>query len=299
MTSVNVILNEEERSSPPNIPQTILGKDGAPMVLIPAGDFQMGSGPGILYTSATTPVHTVYVDAFYMDVHEVTLEQYNQFIRATGHRPLLDNISVFSPTDRHPIVGVNWHDAIAYAKWQTATRLRRNGRKRQGAVWTQKNHPWGERCTGWLNTVYRRNLTHWITVQFADKNLSKVWDREREPEDNWADENLDDGYAYTAPVGSYPPNGYGLYDMAGNVWEWCYDAYDENFYANSPYRNPIADIIVKDEKDNIIGINKLRVSRGAGWNDGPPSVWIASRREVDPQVRWGNTGFRCVKSVTP
>ena len=50
---------------------------------------------------------------------------------------------------------------------------------------------------------------------FADKNLSKVWDRERKPEDNWADKNLDDGYTYTAPVGSYPPNGYGLYDMAG------------------------------------------------------------------------------------
>ena len=284
----DVILNEEERSSPPNIPQTILGKDGAPMVLIPAGDFQMGSGPGILYTSATTPVHTVYVDAFYMDVHEVTLEQYNQFIRATGHRPLLDNISVFSPTDRHPIVGVNWHDAIAYAKWagkRLPTEAEWEKAARGGLV--QKNHSWGDATLDGTQ------------CNFADKNLSKVWDREREPEDNWADENLDDGYAYTAPVGSYPPNGYGLYDMAGNVWEWCYDAYDENFYANSPYRNPIADIIVKDEKDNIIGINKLRVSRGAGWNDGPPSVWIASRREVDPQVRWGNTGFRCVKSVTP
>ena len=250
----DVILNEEERSSPPNIPQTILGKDGAPMVLIPAGDFQMGSGPGILYTSATTPVHTVYVDAFYMDVHEVTLEQYNQFIRATGHRPLLDNISVFSPTDRHPIVGVNWHDAIAYAKWagkRLPTEAEWEKAARGGLV--QKNHSWGDATLDGTQ------------CNFADKNLSKVWDREREPEDNWADENLDDGYAYTAPVGSYPPNGYGLYDMAGNVWEWCYDAYDENFYANSPYRNPIADIIVKDEKDNIIGINKLRVSRGASW----------------------------------
>ena len=281
-------LNEKARSPSPNIPQTILGKDGAPMVLIPAGDFQMGSGPGGTYNSATTPPHTVYVDAFYMDVHEVTVGQYNQFIRATGHRPLFDNISVFSPTDRHPVVFVSWHDAMAYAKWvgkRLPTEAEWEKAARDGLV--QKNHSWGDATLDGTQ------------CNFADKSLRTIWNREREPEDNWADENLDDGYAYTAPVGSYPPNGYGLYDMTGNVWEWCFDAYDENFYANSPYQNPIADIIVKDEKNNIIGINKLRVSRGAGWNDGPPSVWIASRREVDPQVRWGNTGFRCVKSVTP
>ena len=281
-------LNEKARSPSPNIPQTILGKDGAPMVLIPAGDFQMGSGPGGTYNSATTPPHTVYVDAFYMDVHEVTVGQYNQFIRATGHRPLFDNISVFSPTDRHPVVFVSWHDAMAYAKWvgkRLPTEAEWEKAARDGLV--QKNHSWGDATLDGTQ------------CNFADKSLRTIWNREREPEDNWADENLDDGYAYTAPVGSYPPNGYGLYDMTGNVWEWCFDAYDENFYANSPYQNPIADIIVKDEKNNIIGINKLRVSRGAAWNDGPPSVWIASRREVDPHVRWGNTGFRCVKSVTP
>ena len=281
-------LNEKARSPSPNIPQTILGKDGAPMVLIPAGDFQMGSGPGTTYSADTTPAHTVYVDAFYMDVHEVTVGQYNQFIRATGHRPLFDNISVFSPTDRHPVVFVSWHDAMAYAKWvgkRLPTEAEWEKAARGGLV--QKNHSWGDATLDGTQ------------CNFADKSLRTIWNREREPEDNWADENLDDGYAYTAPVGSYPPNGYGLYDMTGNVWEWCFDAYDENFYANSPYQNPIADIIVKDEKNNIIGINKLCVSRGAAWNDGPPSVWIASRREVDPHVRWGNTGFRCAKSVTP
>ncbi len=284
----DVILNDEARASSPNVPQTILGDDGAPMVLIPAGEFQMGSGPGTTYNSPTIPVHTVHIDAFYMDVHEVTLEQYNQFIRATGHRLLLDNISVYSPTNRHPVVFVSWLDAMAYAKWagkRLPTEAEWEKAARGGLV--GKEHPWGNAALDGTQ------------CNFADKSLSDVWDRGGNDGDNWADKNIDDGYVYTAPVGSYPPNGYGLYDMAGNVWEWCFDAYDENFYSNSPYRNPIADIIVKDEKNNIIEINKLRVSRGASWNDGPPSVWIASRREVDPHVRWGNTGFRCAKSVTP
>lgn len=284
----DIILNEEARSPSPNMPQTILGKDGAPMVLIPAGEFQMGSGPGTTYNSPTIPVHTVYIDAFYIDVHEVTLEQYNKFIRATGHRPLLDNISVYSPRDRHPVVFVSWHDAMAYAKWagkRLPTEAEWEKAARGGLV--GKEHPWGNAALDGTQ------------CNFADKSLSKVWDRGGNDGDNWADKNIDDGYVYTAPVGSYPPNGYGLYDMAGNVWEWCFDAYDENFYANSPYRNPIADIIVKDKENNIVDINKLRVSRGASWNDGPPSVWIASRRQADPHVQWGNTGFRCVKPVTP
>ena len=280
-----VSINEKERLLTPNVPQTVLGEDRVPMVLIPAGEFQMGSGPGTTYNSDTIPVHTVYVDAFYMDVHEVTLGQYNQFIRATRHRLLLDNIPVYSPTDRHPVVGVSWHDAMAYAEWagkRLPTEAEWEKAARGGLI--GKEHPWGD------------TLLDGTQCNFADKNLGNA---DRGQGDDYADKNIDDGYVYTAPVGSYPPNGYGLYDMAGNVWEWCFDAYDENFYANSPCRNPIADIIVKDEENNIIGINKLRVSRGASWNDGPPSVWIASRREADPYVRWGNTGFRCVKSVTP
>ena len=150
-----------------------------------------------------------------------------------------------------------------------------------------KEHPWGNAPLDGTQ------------CNFADKSLSTVWKRTGNDRYNRAEKNINDGYTYTAPVGSYPPNGYGLYDIAGNVWEWCFDAYDENFYASSPYRNPIADIIVKDKENNIVGINKLRVSRGASWNDRPPSVWIASRRQADPHVRWGNTGFRCVKSVTP
>ena len=280
----DIILNDEVRASSPNVPQTILGDDGAPMVLIPAGEFQMGSGPGTTYNSDTTPVHTVHLDAFYMDVHEVTIGQYNQFVRETGHPPLF--ASMYSPTDRHPVVSVSWHDALAYAKWagkRLPTEAEWEKAARGGLV--GKEHPWGNAALDGTQ------------CNFADKSLSEVWDRERVPDNNWADRNIDDGYVYTAPVGSYPPNGYGLYDMAGNVWEWCFDAYDENFYASSPSRNPIADIITTDPENNRITVNDLRVTRGAGWNDGPQSVWIASRREAAPHVQWLNTGFRCVQAV--
>ena len=283
----DVILNEEVRSPSSNMRQTILGKDGAPMVLIPAGEFQMGSRYDTMGNDATRPMHTVYINAFYIDVHEVTIGQYNQFARETGHRPLPVNVPQYFPTDRHPVVGVSWHDAMAYAKWASKrlpTEAEWEKAARGGLV--QKNHSWGDAALDGTQ------------CNFADKNLKIIWNREREPEDNWADENLDDGYAYTAPVGSYPPNGYGLYDMAGNVWEWCFDAYDENFYANSPRRNPIADIIIRDP-ENRITVNELRVTRGAGWNDGPRNMWIASRREAASHVQWLNTGFRCVKPVTP
>ena len=282
----DVILNEEARAPSPKMPQTILGKDGAPMVLIPAGDFQMGHNGN----PTTEPVHTVYVDAFYIDVHEVTVGQYNQFVHETGHDPLPNWVSMYSPTDRHPVVGVDWHDAIAYAKWagkRLPTEAEWEKAARGGLV--GEYHAWGNAALDGTQ------------CNFADKNLSKVWDREREQEDNWADKNLDDGYTYTAPVGSYPPNGYGLYDMAGNVWEWCFDAYDENFYANSPYRNPIADIIMRDAPDNVITVNKMRVARGTSWFDAPDSVWIASR------LGWStesvklpfNIGLRCARSETP
>ena len=280
--------NEEMPSSALNVPQTILGADTAPMVLIPAGEFQMGSRRDTIGNDATRPMHVVYLDAFYIDKYEVTIGQYNQFVRATNYHPLPHWVYQYSPTDAHPVIGVSWHDARAYAKWagkRLPTEAEWEKAARGGLV--QKNHAWGDAAVDGTQ------------CNFADKSLRIIWDREREPEDNWADENLDDGYAYTAPIGSYPPNGYGIYDMEGNVWEWCFDAYDENFYANSPYQNPIAEILIKDGANNIVAVNKLRVTRGASWHDGPLSVWIASRLGQSPEGEFTNVGFRCVKSATP
>ena len=285
-------LNEKARSPSPNIPQTILGKDGAPMVLIPAGEFRMGSN----YRGVEQPVHTVYVDAFYMDVHEVTVGQYNQFVHATGHRAPPN--PGYPLTDRHPIVNVSWHDAMAYAKW-AGKRLPTEAeweKAARGGLAGQK-YPWG-------NTP-----PDGTQCNFADKNLSRVWNRESivEVAGNWfragddpSDKSSDDGYIYAAPVGSYPPNGFGLYDMAGNVSEWCFDAYDENFYASSPQENPIASIIIRDPENNKTTINELRVSRGGNWVFPAWAVQVSSRANGARSTGvWTTNGFRCAKSVTP
>ena len=294
----DIVLNEEARSPSSNIPQTVLGKDGAPMVLIPAGEFQMGHNGN----TTTSPVHTVYADAFYMDVHEVTVGQYNQFVRATGHPspPLPDwaSASPLNSRDRHPIVNVTWHDAMAYAKW-AGKRLPTEAeweKASRGGLEGQR-YPWGNAPPDGTQ------------CNFADQNLSKVWDSERTVQiakhpikkagDDWSDKYIDDGYAHTAPVGSYPPNGYGLYDMAGNVWEWCFDAHDENFYANSPRRNPIASIIIRDAENNRVTVNDLRVARGGSWFDRAEDMQVSGRGNGAISTgMWTTNGFRCVKSAS-
>ena len=202
--------------------EIIWKKDGAKMVLIPVGSFSMGSN----VFADEQPIHTVHVDAFYMDAYEVTVGQYKQFVSATGHRSLPDWSSGYSPTDNHPVVGVSWGDAVAYATWagkRLPTEAEWEYAARGGL--SGKWYPWGYSDPG-------ENQAN-----FADKNVDQ-WLRDLGPDYTWADLSVDDSYQFTAPVGSFLANGYGLYDMAGNVWEWCSDWYDENYYGISPLKNP-------------------------------------------------------------
>ena len=286
------------------------------MVLIPAGDFEMGSN----YKEAREdekPEHTVYLDAFYIDKYEVTVGQYKQFIQATGHRaPDWDEGSEISPTDQHPIIHVSWHDALAYAKWvdkRLPTEAEWEKAARGGIVGTK--YTWGDA------------IPNGTQCNFADKNLAQIWnvDRIKEMiEDNtkkkinvdwlkeeikkkvdvdWMDENSDDGYGGAAPVGSFPPNGSSLHDMAGNVWEWCLDAYQADFYSSSPRRNPIAGansvttMINRFRNKNLT--NDSRVLRGDSFVNSAGGVGVAHRVDSASTGADNALGFRCVRSVTP
>jgi len=235
------------------------------MVLIPAGEFSMGDHHGDLHDGCR-PVHTVYLDEFYIDKYEVTVGQYKKFIEATGHRaPNWDSVSQYSPTDQHPIISVSWHDAAAYAQWagkRLPTEAQWEKAARGGLV--GKKYPWGDEI-----------ITH-DDANYSGTGGKDKWDRS------------------TAPVGSFPPNGYDLYDMAGNVYEWCADEYSGNYYGNSPEDNPTGPgEPVLFVNDDLTSVTTPRVVRGGSWYFYNYHLRCAYRNNVGPTYSYYIFGFRC------
>lgn len=251
------------------------------MVLIPAGEFQLGSISGEA-GNVEQPGHSVYVDAFYIDIYEVTNSDFKKFIDANTEWQM-ENIDIrfhdgnylahwtenSYPSDKadHPVLNVSWYAASAYANWldkrlPTEAEWEKAAR---GGIEGQK-YPWG----------------HSI-------------------DDTKANFSLNVGYSgSTKSVGEYPPNGYGLYDIVGNVLEWCLDAYDRNYYEDVSDSNPIAGAdTVMDIIDNVFDITTTRSVRGGLWvESGQPRIWITHRRGNNPVQTSRLTGFRCAKSAT-
>ena len=257
------------RTTAPRLPTTaakIVGNDGAEMVLIPAGKFQMGSDNG---EADEKPVHTVYVNAFYMDVYEVTNAQFKVFVDAEpewqksripakyhdgDYLKRWPGNSYPSGRGDHPVVFVSWYAAMAYAEW-AGKRLPTEAeweKAARGGLQGQK-YPWGNGLDA-SQANYSRNL------------------------------------GGTTAIGSYDANGYGLYDMAGNVWEWCVDAYRKDFYAVSPSRNPA---YLTDQT------NTSRVLRGGSWHLSAQYLRVAYRDYYTPTNSYSYLGFRCARAVTP
>ena len=232
-------------------------KDGKEMVLIPVGSFEMGDhfSEG---EEDELPVHKVTLDAFYMDTHEVTVGQFKQFVNQTGYDydHMWNDVAKYSPGDDYPMIYVNWNDATAYAEWagkRLPTEAEWEYAARGGLV--GQRYVWGD------DEKLARDYANYEWVEGKDK-----WE-------------------LCSPVGSFKPNGYGLYDMAGNVLEWCADRYDGNYYTNSPANNP------QGREDSIY---KYRVLRGGSWLALTNSLRVAYRPIDNPNSRYIYYGFRCV-----
>ena len=296
------------------------------MVWIPPGKFTMGAGDAL---PDEKPIHDVKLAGFWMDKTEVTNEQFARFVQATNYvtvaerkpdpklfpgvpeEKLVPGSAVFTPPpsvtdlhnvmqwwsyvpganwqhpegpsssiagrEKHPVVHVCWDDAQAYCRW-AGKRLpteaeweyaARGGQERAQFVWGNEKQPQG-----------RPMMNSWQGL-FPNENTGE------------------DGFKGTAPVASFPPNGYGLYDMAGNVWEWCADWYLPDYYAKSPRENPRGPETSFDE--NEPGVWK-RVTRGGSWMCSDlycRGYRPSARMKTAPDTGLQNTGFRCAKTAEP
>jgi formylglycine-generating enzyme required for sulfatase activity len=286
---------------------TVVPSDVTPstagMVLVEAGSFWMGSRDGYV-DDGESPVHEVHLEAFRMDETAVTNRQFAEFVGITGHvtdaerfgwsfvfggllpddfpdtrgiasapwwrqvyeadwrRPEGPHASIDDRLD-HPVVHVSWADASAYAAW-TGKRLPTEAeweRAARGGL-EHATFPWGDE------------------LEPDGEHRMNVWQGEF-PADNTAA----DGWVGTAPVRSYPPNGLGLYEVTGNVWEWVADWFADDAYRSQPAASPTGP-----------KAGQLRVMRGGSYLCHASycrRYRVAARSASEPESSTGNTGFRC------
>jgi len=225
-------------------------KDGSVLVLVPGGEFEMGDGK-----DSDCPKHRVWLDAYYIGVYCVTNGQYARFVREGRGREPDNEKWKDGALANHPVVDVSWDDAEAYAKWAgcelpTEAQWEKAARGPGNLI-----YPWGNE---WDEAKCRNNKNK------GSEETAVVWE-----------------YAAGA-------SGYGTYQQSGNVWEWCRDWYDEDYYKQAGAdRNPTGSTS-----------GSSRVCRGGSWRNGVASYFRgASRRGNDPAYRYDIRGVRLVRTV--
>ena len=280
---------------------TIRGADCKEMVLVSSGYFYMGSESGGRYGDKhETPVHRVWVDDFYMDTHEVTVGEYKRFLKTTPTRNLPELVAKYAPTDSHPVVGIKWEEAAAYCAWAGELLPSEAQWEKAARGETGFKYPWGNasvKIGEWYLVVVKvlpiLSLKDEARANYCDYNCQT----------SWRSLTVNDGYTYTAPVGTYEEgkSPYGIYDLAGNVWEWARDWYDPEFYKRSPERNPVnterkLSRPITGRVGDIV-YDSVHVARGGSWRDDESVLRAAYRRVItsaELERVLNRVGFRCV-----
>jgi formylglycine-generating enzyme len=293
----------------------VVGTAPAEMSLIPAGSFTMGNcmDPAEGW-SDELPLHTVYVSAFYMDKYLVTKSLWDTVKSWNGGNGYSYDNAGSGKASTHPVQSVNWYDCV---KWCNArsqkegltpcyctdlglTVVYKSGRVEPYVNWTANGYrlpteaerekagrggatghrfPWSD-----VNTITHSKANYYSSSSWA-YDISGT--RGYHP-------TFNDGISpYTSPVGYFAPNGYGLYDMAGNVWEWCWDWFDEGWYSNAGATQP-------DTRGQTVPTTpSFRVTRGGSWELNPYACMTrcAFRGYGFPWENYTNEGFRCVRGL--
>jgi formylglycine-generating enzyme len=303
-----------------NAEKRIINSIGMELTLIPSGEFTMGSGESARGTADffrknyenlrradffedEHPQHRVRITKpFYLGTYHVTLGQFRRFVTDTGYKTDAEkggeinggvgwsaakkrfelnekyswrNAGWFQ-TDDHPVVNVSWNDAVAFCKWL--------GRKEDRRYRLPTEAEWEYACRAGTTTRYCNGDDPETLAKVA--NVADATAKASFPD--WITIKASDGYVFTAPVGKFNPNAFGLYDMRGNACQWCSDWYGAYSNANHTTDDPTGP-----------GSGDFRVRRGSSWyggDDGPLISRSASRRGDGPFYRNYATGFRVART---
>lgn len=264
------------------------------LVLVPAGFFVMGDAAG---HDDEKPVRQVNISRpFYLGKFEVTVEQFRRFVEATDYVTDAEKGTGFAgafgwdaeamefkmnedyswrnpgfpQSDTDPVVNVSWHDAVEFCNWLS---------RQEGMTFRLPTEAeWEYACRAGTATSYSHGDDPEESIMVA--NVADADFQAQFPELEGVIE-ASDGHTYTSPAGSFAPNAFGLYDMHGNVWEWCADWYSPDYYAKAPRRDPSGPTTGEE-----------RVYRGGGWFNCARGCRAASRSAGQPENRNLTVGFR-------
>lgn len=328
LAAVSLLLSACSTVSTPKNPRVVENSLGMRFVLVPAGEFLMGSDESVAslaegypqyqqdrLNSLTdeAPVHRVRLSkAFFLGQNEVTVGQFSQFLKASGYVPesIADGTGgygynrAYDPAttergdafegrnpkyswrnpgfvqgDNHPVLNVTWQDAVAMARWLS---------QHEGRTYRLPTEAeWEYACRAGSRTRYYSGNDPQSLARVAntfDAAAALHWPQ-------WQSYALKahDGYAFTAPVGSFAPNAFGLYDMLGNAWEWVSDRYDEDYYAHSPAQDP---------QGPQTG-ESMRVRRGGSWHTWSLYARCSYRNINTESSRYTLLGMRLLREVDP